>query len=212
MNYKDYEEIVKAVPYTESLQYKLAIMWLHPCHLPVGVIGVGEDAEGVVKIPAESVNEYGNKVPVIAISRDAFSGREKITDIVLPGSITRIPSWSFAGCTGLKRITIPKKIKYINEGTFDGCESLTDVYYEGSPEEWKAVEIVHEKHEIEFGDLIPGTPVQETVSERLIHIPGNDALFKANIHFHCSLSGLDYNPEFCLRTGGKDITEFFRTM
>ena len=211
MNYKEYEEIMKYVPVTESLRYKIAIMWLHPEILPVGVVSIGE-AEGAVKIPGMAVNQYGKKVPVIAISREAFSGNEKITDIVLPASLTRLPRGSFSGCTGLKRITIPKKVKHIAEGVFTGCENLEDVYYEGSMEEWKQMEIVHEKHEIEFGDLIPGTPVQKTLSERLIHIPGNEALFKANIHFHCKLSDLDFNPEYCISIGGKDITDLFRIM
>ncbi|MCR5627721.1 MAG: hypothetical protein K6F99_10405 [Lachnospiraceae bacterium] len=52
-------------------------------------------------------------------------------------------------------------------------------------EDWKTIDIVTEKHEIDFGDFIPGSPVSEIEDERLVHIPGNDALYRATIHFCC---------------------------
>lgn len=212
MNYREYQEVMKNVPYTEALEYCQAIMWLHPEMLPLGVYSTGEDPEGMVKIPPFAENRFGRKVPVIALRREAFSGKEKITDIVLPESIERLPAGTFAGCTGLKRITIPKKVRHIKEGTFAGCRSLEDVYYEGSMEDWRKLDIVHEKHEIEFGELKPGSPVQEVTAERLLHIPGNDGLFTANIHFNCRLSGLGKDIVFQVSAGGKDITEFLRTI
>ena len=110
-----------------------------------------------------------------------------MTDIILPSGIDHLPDGgAFAGCRNLKRITIPRRISYIGPGTFEGCDSLEDVYYEGTPEEWKKVSIVCKKHEIEFGPLIPGSPVETVTAERYVHIPGNEALFRANIHFRCN--------------------------
>ena len=54
-------------------------------------------------------------------------------------------------------------------------------------EEWSKLENATDHIEKEFGDLIAGTPVQEIISERLIRIPGNEALNLANIHFRCTL-------------------------
>ena len=212
MNFKEYEETIKDKPYTETLEYSQAIMWLHPELLPLGVVSIGEEYPEIVKIPNRIANRYGRKVPIIAIARNAFADHVKVTDIVLPSTIERIPTGAFAGCSGLKRITIPKKIKTIREGTFAGCDNLEDVYFEGSMEEWRKINIVHDKHEIEFGKLIPGTPVHEIKAERLLHVPGNDALLTANIHFHCALSDLKYDSRFELTVDGKDITDFFRTM
>ena len=79
-------------------------------------------------------------------------------------------------------------------------------------EEWKKINIVHQKHEIEFGKLIPGTPVHEIQSERMLNIPGNEALFSANVHFRCKLSDQNFNSVFELNAGNKDITDFFRTI
>ncbi len=212
MNFKEYEEMMKDKPYSETLEYSQAIMWLHPEVLPLGVVSIGEEYPEVIKIPSQMTNRYGRKVPVIAIARNAFANHDKVTDVVLPSTIERIQIGAFAGCSGLKRVTIPKKIKSIREGTFAGCDNLEDAYFECSMEEWKKINIVHDKHEIEFGNLIPGTPVHEIKAECLLHVPGNDALLTANIHFHCTLSDLACDSRFELTVGGKDITDFFRTM
>ncbi len=211
MDFAEYAKMIKDVPFTEGLEYKLAVYWLHPEILPLGVVSLGENVPAVVRIPERVTNKYGRKVPVITVGGNAFAGQGRVTDIVLPPTVDRLPAGAFAGCEGLKRITIPKKIRTIWEGTFSGCDQLEDVYYEGSIEEWKNVNITHHRHEIEFGELIPGTPIQEIKSERLIHLPGNDALLTANIHFRCVLSDLTYDPGFQLTADGKDVTDLFRT-
>ncbi len=210
MDFIGYKEMIKNAPYPETLEFCQAVMWLHPEVLPLGVISIGEDYPAVVRIPGHTVNRFGRTVPVITIARDAFAGRDKITDIVLPSTIDRIPPGAFAGCSGLERITIPRKLNSIRKGTFAGCDRLKDVYYEGSMEEWENVQIVHNKHEIEFGGLIPETPVHGIKEERLVHVPGNDALLTANIHFHCALSDAALDPGFELTVSWKDVTELFQ--
>ena len=215
MNYREYVLKIKDVPVSEKLEYELAVFWLNPGHLPLGLVSLGGEQSKVIKVPAEAVNSHGgydSVVPVIRIARGAFAGNEWVTDIILPASIEKIPAGAFAGCVNLRRITIPKKVKHIDEGTFDGCDVLEDVYYEGTPDDWKNVGIVHHRHEIEFGRLITGTPVQQIVGERLIHVPGNDALLAANIHFRCELEKAAGPSEFTIKAAGKDATAFFRTM
>lgn len=215
MKYPEYAEKIKNIPYPAKLGYQIAVMWLHPERLPLKAVSLGDEILPVVKIPHEAVNpvynrKYNYTVPVIAIARDLFRCREDITDIVLPSTIQRLPENAFAGCRNLRRITIPRRICSIPEGTFAGCENLTDIYYEGSREDWEQSRIVHQKHEFDLGSLIPGTPVQQITSERLIHIPGNEPLFSANVHFHCDLAHAEGNPQFHVITGKTDITEFFR--
>ena len=217
MKYPEYAERIQNIPYPEKIEYRIAVMWLHPERLPLGVVSLGDETLPVVKIPHEAVNQvyngkYNYTVPVIAVAHDLFRGRENITDIVLPSTIQRFPENAFAGCKNLQRITIPKKIRTIRKGTFEGCESLTDIFYEGSREEWEQINIVHQKYECELGTLIPGTPVQQITSERIIHIPGNEPLFSANVHFHCDLAHAEGNPEFHIQKGKNDITEYFYTM
>ena len=212
MNFDKYAEMIDKVPYTDTLKYKPAIMWLHPERLPLGVSSIGDTTSKLIKIPDKALNKYGKKVSVIAISPSAFAGKAHIEDIVLPHSIRRIPAGAFAGCTGLKRISIPRDIRIIKEETFSGCRQLEDVYYEGTMDEWNQLNIVHQKHEIEFGALIPGTPVQEVRAERLLYIPGNEALFTANIHFNCQYKEQHGASSFEIRLGGDDITGLFRVM
>ena len=215
MDFKAYWDSVKDIPVSEKLEYQIAVLWLHPGRLPLGVVSIGDETMPVIKIPERAVNPFGHEekhiVPVIAFSKNVFSGKTHITDIILPQSVGDIPAGAFAGCTGLKRITIPKKVTSIQEGSFAGCSQLSDIYYEGTPEEWSRIRIVHQKHETEFGSMIGGSPVQQITAERLVHIPGNEPLFSANIHFRCSLSET-VQPEFRILTGKQDITDAFRTM
>lgn len=185
--FKDFKQQIENVPYTQDIDYRPAVMWLHPERLPKAVYSLQGCRDSIIRIPPKMTNSWDRQVPVIAICRNAFQGNEIVTDILLPYSISSIAAGAFAGCRNLQRITIPKAVRYIKEGTFDGCTSLEDVYYEGSPEEWDQLHIVHEQHEIEFGPLIPGSPVDQVSAERRIHIPGNDPLLLANIHFYCDL-------------------------
>ena len=209
MNYKEYCESIKNVEIPDTLQFCQAIMWFHEEVLPLGLVSIGKSDLSIIKVPEKEKNRFGRVVPVIAFAKDVFSGNKKITDIILPSGIYRFPQGAFSGCTGLKNITIPKKVKYIREKTFEGCRGLENVYYEGTPDEWRKIKIVHEKHEIEFGDIIPGTPVHSVKAERILFIPGNEALLTTNIHFHCDLKEC-VNSTFSIKMGGKDITELFR--
>ena len=216
MKFTDYMDSVKDVPVSDKLEYTIAVMWLHPGRLPLGVVTLGAETMPVIKIPARALNTFGYEgekhiVPVISFSKKAFRGRTHITDIILPSSVGGFPAGAFAGCENLRNLTIPKHVGIIRQDTFAGCTSLENIYYEGSPEDWKKIRIAHQKHEVEWGEMIPGTPVQKIESERWMHIPGNEPLFSANIHFNCQIGEIPC-PEFHIRTGGKDITDAFRTV
>ena len=210
MDYKEFAERIRHIPVSDKLEYEPAVFWLHRERLPLGLVSLGGEKSLVIRIPESAENRYGRNVPVIAIARAAFSGNEEVTDIVLPPSIDRLPAGAFAGCSSLRRITIPRAVKRIPEGTFAGCRSLEDIYYEGTREEWKKIDIVHQRHEIEFGKVLPGQPVQEILAERWINIPGNEPIFSANIHFRCPLGGTP--PAFKIFAAGKEMTEHFRTL
>jgi len=211
MNYEEYSEKIKNVPASAGLEYGLAVIWLHPERLPLCLLSASKCETPVVRVPAQIKNSRGYTVPVVAIWRDAFAGNEKITDIILPSSIEGLPAGAFSGCRNLKNITIPKNVRMIKEKTFEGCASLENVFYEGTPEEWDGIEIIHEKREIDFGDNLPGTPVRTIESERRINVPGNEALFSANVFFGCELEKPGKPGTFQIRAGGRDITDAFRT-
>ncbi len=205
MNFKEYRKKIEQVPYTRGLEYCVAVFWLHPEILPLGLVSLKGVTDEIIKVAPNIKNRYGRVVPVISVAAKAFRGNKTVTDIILPSRIGTIPVGAFAGCANLKRIYLPKGIRQIKEKTFEGCSSLEDVYYEGSPNDWKAVHIAHEQHETEFGDLIPGTPVQTIESVRWIRVPGNEALFTANIHFLCIFDEEDALSESAV-TSGEDVT------
>lgn len=93
---------------------------------------------------------------IIIIGDCAFNYNDNIENIELPDSLTTIESGAFSYCRNLKSISIPTSITTIESAVFNGCESLADVYYSGSEELWRTINI----------DVIL-----------------NDELFDANIHY-----------------------------
>ena len=194
MKYYEYVEKMKNVPYTESISMGLNMGWfsmLSRYHEWPHLVEDIDDTLKVVKVPLFHKNEKtGNYVRVIGFTPRAFRGRDQLTDIIVSKSRAAIASESFLDCKNLRRLTIPKAVTRIEENAFKGCANLEDVYYEGSMTEWDKIYIVSKKHEVEFGEFYPGTPVQKIKSERLVHIPGNEALLTATIHFNCNLEEL----------------------
>ena len=78
--------------------------------------------------------------------------------MVIPNSVTNIESGTFFGCTSLSRIAIPKGIELIeDEEIFSSCDSLTDISFGGSREEWEL--LTHGKSiTVEHSDLTVTTP------------------------------------------------------
>ena len=211
MVYSEYKDSVSRIPVSERLEYEPAYIWVNSNRMPVRLRSLGNENMSIIKVPSAIDKGRGQKVPVIAFSRDVFKGKDSITDIILPSTIESIPEGAFAGCVNLRNITIPKKVTEIKKGTFAECTNLQNIYYEGTFEEWKKIRIVHFHHEVKFGHLIPGTPVQRKLSERIGIIPGNEALFTANVYLRCNLDNYDKLYSFTITAEGKDLTSLFST-
>ena len=65
---------------------------------------------------------------VKSIDPYAFMNNTDIVHVVLPSSITTIPSGLFVNCTSLSSITIPAKISKIDVAAFYGCTNLKEVF------------------------------------------------------------------------------------
>lgn len=214
MTSKEFKTLIRETPYT-PFNYTRAIMWVPAERLPVKVVSLENKSLKTVNIPDRIENKYGNIVPVTAVSPAAFTGLTELETVVLPRGIREIPAGTFCGCTGLKRIFIPKAVRFIGFGSSRDCSCLEDIYFEGTQDDWKRINIMCEKHEVELGKLIPGTPVQEIIDDRIVHVDGNDALFKAAVHFNCSLPDRAGDAPcgiFRIMCGGKDISGFLKTI
>ena len=66
-----------------------------------------------------------------------------LENITIPSGVRGIVRWAFAGCNNLKTITIPSSVTFIDMHVFEACDSLTNVYYEGTEDDWKKISIGH---------------------------------------------------------------------
>ena len=96
------------------------------CTLYIG----GNKVEGEIIIPDG----------VTAIPHNAFAYQTGITSITIPDSVTSIGDYAFYNCSGLTSVTIPDSVTSIGVQAFSGCYGLTSVTFEGTVEEWNAIE------------------------------------------------------------------------
>ena len=190
MLFKDYKEIITSAEEAKDLTFGyMAYTYISGVmrHAPLYVKEIGDKATEVIKLPKSALNKWGNEVDVSGFMPGVFQYNDIVTDVILHSRIGGIPEGAFRGCKNLKRITIPKRVKKIGRDVFAGCDSLEDVYFEGTMEEWEKIEIYTGKRVVELGKQVSGTPVCEVVKDCFEHDPGNDALLKATIHFQCEL-------------------------
>ncbi len=66
-------------------------------------------------------------LPVEAIGNHAFSGREDLISVSLPGSIKTLYGFAFHDCRKLKKISLHDSIDDYYDGVCRQCDSLTDI-------------------------------------------------------------------------------------
>ena len=81
------------------------------------------DTEAELVLP-ENYNGNGYE-----IYGGAFSGREDITSVTVPDSVTGIGDFAFSSCLNLKTVIIGSGVVSIGEGPFSNCTQLTSVIF-----------------------------------------------------------------------------------
>jgi len=77
---------------------------------------------------------------VTFIGVEAFSHCTGLTSVVFPDSVTSIDEGAFNYCSNLISVKIPNSVISIGNYAFYNCSSLTTVYYNGTAEQWNALQ------------------------------------------------------------------------
>ena len=120
---------------------------------------------------------------VESIGGGAFSSCSSLTSVTLPTSVTRISAGMFYNCWALSNVTIPNGVTSIGDSAFGNCTdlssvtipdsvttigrdafyycSLTDVYYDGTAEDWAKIFIGDGNEPLTNATLhcVPSAPV-----------------------------------------------------
>ncbi len=78
---------------------------------------------------------------VNVINNGCFLNAIYLTDVIIPDSMCEIGAFAFASCSLLKTVTIGKNVGVIILAAFFGCNSLENVFFKGSKEEWENISI-----------------------------------------------------------------------
>ena len=70
-----------------------------------------------------------------------ISGCTNLASVTIPASVTIIDNNVFYGCKSMTGVTIPAGVTDIWSCAFYACTNLSDVYYGGTEEQWKAIAI-----------------------------------------------------------------------
>ena len=86
-----------------------------------------KDWKRLLKAPSGLNGEYSIRKGVKVIGDWAFLGRDSLTSINIPNSVTHIGNDVFWGCRSLTSINIPNSVTNIGDSVFYECSSLTSI-------------------------------------------------------------------------------------
>ncbi len=72
-------------------------------------------------------NELEYFTGLTTIEGDAFYACTRLTNVIIPKSVTSLEEFAFCDCTRLTRITIPNSVTSIGTEAISGCVSLTSI-------------------------------------------------------------------------------------
>jgi len=107
----------------------------HPKHKRYVVVGEGKygspaidvTAAGRLVVPDSVSDASGQRYLVRAVGRQAFAHCSRLTEVILPDSVSDIGDQAFVGCTRLREVTLPKALRFIYPFAFRDCTHLNVV-------------------------------------------------------------------------------------
>ncbi len=93
----------------------------------------------------------------------AFSDCVNLTDVTIPGSVTRIHDGAFSNCTRLERVMIPEGVGFLGGYVFAECGSLVSVSIPQSLESVDFLSVFHHCFRLTEIQVAKGNPSYATV-------------------------------------------------
>ena len=117
--------------------------------------GILYGGSGLVSCPVAKSGDVVVPSGITRVWQDAFGKCAKVETIVLPDGVTVIygndPYGSgISGCSNLRSVEIPASMKEIGLYTFSGCDSLKDIYFKGTKDQWNQIVEKDVKNRLEF--------------------------------------------------------------
>ena len=142
-----------------------------------------EDMTELCEYPAGKTDpSYSVPDGVLTIGAYAFMGCAQLKAVVLPDGMEFIGCCAFENCSHLGYLVIPVSLYGIDTLAFFGCTALTDVYYQGTPEQWNG--IVIEDVYLSSGIRLASDP-QADVPEWVLPVTPVDLHFGILAHGSC---------------------------
>ncbi len=114
----------------------------------VSLVAADDSLQGVLVIP-DTVTWDGRTYTVSQMCAVDAQGRfhseqpilsnGKLTEITLPQGLKRLRYHALKGNTSLQRVTVSRDVTYFANAVFDGCESLREICFEGTKDEWNRI-------------------------------------------------------------------------
>lgn len=88
---------------------------------------------------SESLTTVELPTTIAEIAEESFYHCKGLTEFKIPQNVGCIYAKAFSGCTNLERIYMSSLCKAFRPGVFSDCSSLSEIIYDGTVEEWKAI-------------------------------------------------------------------------
>jgi len=175
-------------------------------------LGRGKDylTPCLLYVPEGIVKDNGGDYTVIKGTKDiqwgTFREDMSLVNLTVASTVKSIQPEAFYGCDNLKTVTLPRSLNRIGQHAFSDLESkdiypvsagLTDIYYEGTEEEWKKVK--YAKYDFDKG-YVDQLSVKSTTT-LYNHLEDVGIPADVKIHYNCPIKDTEKNLDELLGTG-----------
>lgn len=147
-------------------------------------------------------NDYANPISFSTTAK-LYINNVYAEDIVIPETVTDIGNYAFCYNESIKSVTLPKSIKRIGDFSFYSCDSLTDVFYKGSPASWSLIDFG------EANQITSGTTLHFSETGNTFTLSDTDTGIEAEYRYD-DFEGYERQQELVIIKGGPNANLVFK--